>query len=310
MRTSLAANLILIALIAGAAYYYRSEVKVFAIQAVHQVAPCRTPVTYAIGSIDPRFGISTTTLERSLSAAEATWETAAGKPLFEAVPADGLVTVRLVYDARQATAQKLRELGLSVQDNAETYERVKTRYDAEYGAYAQKKQAFEATYAAYSARAAAYEAEVSQWNARGGAPEEAYQRLQAEKVRLDRDAAQIRQLERAANDAADSVNALAQELNRLADVLNLAVDHYNTVGGKGEFEEAVFVSSPGREEIIVYEYDSIARLTRVLAHEFGHSLGLEHVDDERAIMYRLNQSANETLTDADMQELARVCRGA
>lgn len=47
-------------------------------------------------------------------------------------------------------------------------------------------------------------------------------------------------------------------------------------------------------------------VTRVTAHEIGHSFGLQHVADQAAVMYWLLDARPTTLTDDDRAEWARV----
>lgn len=108
----------------------------------------------------------------------------------------------------------------------------------------------------------------------------------------------------------DQLNALVPQLNALAERLNLSVETYNnTNDSHGEsFEEGLYSTDGTTTKIDIYEFSNRDKLVRVLAHELGHALGMEHVDDPKAIMYALNQGTNESATKADINELDIVCK--
>ena len=67
------------------------------------------------------------------------------------------------------------------------------------------------------------------------------------------------------------------------------------------------MSEAGSQRIDIYEYSNRTELVRVLAHELGHALGLGHVEDAEAIMYKVNQGKRLILTQDDIAELRAVC---
>jgi len=274
-----------------------------------RVAPCSSPITYSIGSIDPRFGISETKVRAQLRAAETMWEEPSGKDLFEYVANGGAVTVDFVYDERQAATDKLETLGMVIDESKGSYEELKAQYDSLGNTIEAKQSAYKQKIAAYEEREAAYNAQVEKWNAEGGAPPREYAKLTAEKAALQREVARIKTLERELNEDIDTFNALATTLNQLIVRLNLNVRQYNQTGAKGgEFEEGLYELQNGVETITIYEFSNTTKLVRVLAHEFGHALDLDHVEDEKAIMYEINKGTALKATDADVAELNSVCR--
>ncbi len=273
--------------------------------------PCQRPISYSIGSIDKRFGISKTTFAADLHEAEALWEKSSDKDLFEYKSAGGDVVVNLVYDYRQQASDKIASVGIQIDNSKASFDALKAQYNSLSARITVEKADLETSAAAYSARQEAYNTEVAKWNRRGGAPPAEYDRLQAEKAAQSVDAQQLKAMSAQVNADIDTLNAIGTSLNQLIVRLNLNVAQYNQAGAAagGEFTEGEYVSEAGSQRIDVYEYSSKTELVRVLAHEFGHALALDHVADTEAIMYKVNQGKRLTLAHDDIAELNAVCKG-
>jgi predicted Zn-dependent protease len=89
----------------------------------------------------------------------------------------------------------------------------------------------------------------------------------------------------------------------------MEVKKFNTIGEElgGEFEEGTYREDASGRQIDIYQFDTKGKLARVLAHEFGHALGLAHLENPKAVMYRLNNGVNEKLVADDILALKKHC---
>lgn len=297
-----------IVVLLGGGYYLRKDISRVSSEFLRRLQPCESPITYSIGNLDPRFGLTKEKLLEYTQQAEKIWEASINKPLFEYSPT-GKLKINFVYDYRQKATDTLKKMGIALKDDRSTYDALKTKYTSLVTSYIQKKAQMDVLIKRYNSEKSAFEKEVHYWNSRGGASKMTYALLERERADLNKQVAVLNQNKDLLNMLIDTIHSAEIVLNQLIVTLNLKVGAYDTVSASTgeEFSEGVYTNDANGVTITIFQFNDTDKLMKVLTHEFGHSLGLGHLDDPKAVMYRLNEGMNNTLTVDDLAALKKVC---
>lgn len=266
---------------------------------------CPAPLAYRIGKFDDAFGISIEEAKQHLLKAEAVWETEMNRELF-VYDEKAEFTIDFVYDERQENAdtelserQQLDNEWKESEELARTVEKLQTEHQALANTY-------QNNVVAYERRLEEHNNLVNKYNDQGGAPANVFAELEEKKTALNNEAKKLERTAAELNEMVTKINQVSEEGNKLIEKYNREVETYNAqFGFAQEFTQGDYQG----DHINVYKFSSPLELQTVLAHEFGHALGIEHVEGESSLMYYLLAEDNPTiaLSEADEKAYLEVC---
>jgi Matrixin len=229
--------------------------------------------------MDPGHHISRAAFVALLERSEGLWEIPAGKDLFRYQPG-GQVHVSLIYDNRQADVDK-------VAAEEALIEQMRSSVN-------QQQAVIRVEKAQLNARETRLNQRVDYWNTRGGAPPNIYVALKTEGIA-------IQSLISDFNSHVQRENLSVAQFNQLIDVRNTLAEQANNDGREGGQAQL------GGTEVSIFVLTGTAKDEVLVAHEFGHILGLEHVPGANNIMNPVLVKALTRASRADLEALQTAC---
>lgn len=271
-----------------------------------QAHPCISPRTYTLGSVDERFGIDREAVKEIMVEVEAIWETALGRELFTYNESTSF-KIDFIYDDRQQRSEEAEATKAALEQKENVSKSVGIEYTKLVAEYDALKKKYESKIIQYNSRLKTFNDTVASYNESGGAPQAVYDDLQktekilkVEEVSLEAEASKIKAL-------TQDINGLSARGNNLISEYNDDVIQYNqTYTGSEEFTQGEYRG----DSIAIYHFKDNTELKNVLVHEFGHALGLPHVEGKASLMYYLmdKQPTTSKLSPEDLAALGLVCK--
>jgi predicted Zn-dependent protease len=271
---------------------------------------CEETITWRFGSIDPRFTFDQASLKTVVQQVSSLWSAADGYPVIIYDPG-GDVELNFYYTDQQNYTDNEQELSGKIR-------RLRQIYYSQNVMYQRQERLFENDELLFNKMQSEYNSAVNEYNQTLDRIQTAGVRsrdLDVKLKRLERDVdmkeSELETMRQNLLDREQELHALSDELNQQADSVNeLMYQYQKRFSSWRTFYQGVYLNVAGKRKINIYQFDNIGRLKLVLAHEFGHALGIDHVGNPNSVMYYLTDrqdTRNLRLSEEDIRALQSRC---
>ncbi len=267
------------------------------------VSPCKVTMGFKIGAFDTRFGITKEEFIEEIETTAKIWENSVDRDLFK-YNDKGPLTINLIFDERQARTVDISYLALEIENAKTAAQAIKDAYERQKEDYTQKGELFATESEAFKVTYKIYEDKVAEYNARGGATKTEYDAMMIELALLQKMSKALEEERQKLLIIMEEINSKVTRYNEFIVYINSLIQKSNSLGVK-KFTEGRFV--PSTNTIDIYQFATRIKLQRVITHELGHVLGINHNDNAYSIMYSLNAGTSTALTQEDLEDLKKSC---
>lgn len=271
---------------------------------------CSEPITWKIGAIDSRFDIGPSDLKTIMKDVENLWSNAVNQNLIQ-YSDSGDISINFIYSDKQKFTDNEKELSEQINSMRGKHYIMRMDYQEESLKFQEKLNRYNQTYNEYATKVNEYNLRLSRLTTDGVIPREDDEKLKNLKKEMEFLQKKLSPLEEELTLEEKKLNRLSEKLNDYADEVNEYVFQYrNQFSNSRTFYQGFYTDLGNQKKINIYQFENLDKLRLVLAHEFGHALGLSHTQNPVSIMNYNMQLQNDSrlkLSDQDILAIQTKC---
>lgn len=272
--------------------------------------PCQNPITITVGDIDNRFGVTESEVIATINNVAEKWSEVSDRPV-AVYSENGEIKVNLVYDAQQQLTDRERQF----RNRLQMMEYQITALENDYLISVKNFDEWNDEYQRESEQVQRLMTQLNEWiqqvNSQGGFNSEQLEILEERRDRIDRMSERMEYSGTVLTEKVDGINAQLRHMNQKIEEKNVLIQEYNrTYSGTKRFTQGSYEHSGDSKWINVFQFANREELELVIAHEVGHALGLDHVENPASVMHHLMGQQVRTelvLTAEDLNALRKAC---
>ena len=276
------------------------------IRSVLPFNPCRQTIYYSLGQIDVGHKITAQEARQVLKKAEEVWEKPTGFNLFE-YREGAAFKINFIFDERQQRINEMLKIDEKLEEMAAQQEQITVKYQQLLNERQRKLDKYNRLLKKLNKKIEDYNEKVEKLNEEGDWTKSELKKLERREEEIKEEQQRLEKYRQEVNRLAEKINKLVQQEKEIVQNYNRQVLTYRQKhGGEKKFTQGEYAG----DHIDIYEFRDKQDLALILAHEFGHALGLDHVSNSRSIMYYLMSDQdlrNLQLTNEDLEALSKVC---